>query len=416
MTASVSSGDLVSDASPPLAWLRDLVWPASAGFRTSIERAAGDAGRETLAWYALPSASSPTLLAPTSKRAGGASLQQFNDAMSLFGRSRKLAAGIVIRSGAGSALSRERFVVRHGPEVEPAMDLVGSLLPRILGVPRVEVAISIGRQLRPNLKPVLQIMTPEGHVLAYAKLGWNPLTRSLVENEAAVLRAWSDARPTHISVPELIHEDIWNGMSMTVMSPVPNRYWGRSGRAPNADAVMEVAKLGGIERSALAASSYLTRLNERISSLPVETSAQAVLRSASNRLERSFGERELSFGRNHGDWTPWNMRRSGDRFFVWDWERSSRPLPVGFDVLHYWFESAFHKEGLKVADASRAASERARTTFDALEISAESLALIHPLFLLERSVRLEEGRAAGMPVDDGLLGGIVDLLERGGTR
>ena len=78
------------------------------------------------------------------------------------------------------------------------MDLVGSVLPRILGVPRVEVAVSIGRQLRPNLKPVLQIMTPEGDVLAYAKLGWNPLTRSLVENEAAVLRAWSHARPTHI--------------------------------------------------------------------------------------------------------------------------------------------------------------------------------------------------------------------------
>ena len=45
MTASVSSGDLVSDASPPLAWLRDLLWPASAGFRTSIERADGDTGR-----------------------------------------------------------------------------------------------------------------------------------------------------------------------------------------------------------------------------------------------------------------------------------------------------------------------------------------------------------------------------------
>ena len=150
------------------------------------------------------------------------------------------------------------------------MDLIGSVLPRVLGVPRVEVAVSIGRQLRPNLKPVLQIMAPDGDVLAYAKLGWNPLTRSLVENEAAVLRAWSHARPKHISVPELIHEEIWSGMSMTVMSPVPNRYWGRSGRAPSADAVMEVAELGGIERSALATSSYLTRLNERVSSLPAE--------------------------------------------------------------------------------------------------------------------------------------------------
>ena len=113
------------------------------------------------------------------------------------------------------------------------------------------------------------------------------------------------------------------------------------------------------------------------------------------------------------------MRRSGERLFVWDWERSSRPLPVGFDVLHYWFESAFHREGLGVADASREASGKASPidVRDALGIpDSESHALIQSLFLLERSVRLEEGRAAGMPVDERLLGGLVDLLQPGGDR
>ena len=159
MTASISSGDVVMDASPALAWLRDLVWPDSAGFRTSIERVPGDVGTETLAWFALPSVSSPTLLAPSSKRTGRESLHQFNDAMSLFGRTRKLAVGALIGSGGGASLSRDRFVVRSGPQVEPAIGLVGSLLPDILGVSSVEVAVSIGRQLRPNLKPVLQIMS-----------------------------------------------------------------------------------------------------------------------------------------------------------------------------------------------------------------------------------------------------------------
>ena len=94
----------------------------------------------------------------------------------------------------------------------------------------------------------------------------------------------------------------------------------------------------------------------------------------------------------------------------------SRPLPVGFDVLHYWFESAFHKEGLDVADASRDSirSEPGRPWMRSAS-RAESHALIHSSFLLERSVRLEEGRAAGMPVDERLLGGLVDLLRRGAT-
>lgn len=413
MTASLSSGDLVSDASPPLAWLRDLLWPDWAGFRTSVERTDGDAGRETFAWLALPTVSSPTLLAPSSKRAGGASLLQFNDSMSLLGRTRKLAVGALIRSGGGSALTRDRFVVRSGPRVEPAMDLVGSMLPDILNVPRVEVAISIGRQLRPNLKPVLQIMSPEGEVLAYAKLGWNPLTRGLVQNEAMVLSAWSHATPRLISVPDLLYEGIWNEMAITIMSPVPHRYWSRSGRAPTADVVMEVAELGGLERSELATSPYLARLDERIRALPKESSVRASLRSAVTRLERSSGEVELSFGRDHGDWTPWNMRRSGRRLLVWDWERSARPVPLGFDVLHFWFESAFHKKGREVDDASLETLERAGSTFIALGIPRDSHALLHRLFLVERSLRLEEGRAAGMPVDERLSRGIVTLIERG---
>ena len=291
MTASISSGDVVMDASPALAWLRDLVWPDSAGFRTSIERVPGDTGTETLAWFALPSVSSPTLLAPSSKRTGRESLHQFNDAMSLFGRTRKLAVGALIGSGGGASLSRNRFVVRSGPQVEPAMDLVGSLLPDILGVPSVEVAVSIGRQLRPNLKPVLQIMSPEGAVLAYAKLGWNPLTRALVQNEAAALRAWSQASPRSFSVPQLLFEGVWNEMAITVMSPFPHRYWGRSGKAPSSDVILEVATLGGLERATFSSSSYRLQLADRVTALPQDALARGPLRSALARLERSSGER-----------------------------------------------------------------------------------------------------------------------------
>ena len=197
MTASVSSGDLVSDASPPLAWLRDLLGPPPPGSGRASSGGPATPAR-ALAWYAFPRFRAQHSSPPrrSERAAHPSSVQRRHVAV----RSDPEAGcrGPRSGSGAGSALSRERFVVRTGPAVDPAMDLVGSVLPRVLGVPRVEVAVSIGRQLRPNLKPVLQIMAPEGDVLAYAKLGWNPLTRSLVENEAAVLRAWSHARPKHI--------------------------------------------------------------------------------------------------------------------------------------------------------------------------------------------------------------------------
>ena len=43
----------------------------------------------------------------------------------------------------------------------------------------------------------------------------------------------------------------------------------------------------------------------------------------------------LTFGAWHGDWAPWNMRPLADRLLVWDWERFTIGVPVGFDALHY---------------------------------------------------------------------------------
>ena len=37
----------------------------------------------------------------------------------------------------------------------------------------------------------------------------------------------------------------------------------------------------------------------------------------------------------HGDWTPWNMSRTGTRVLLWDWEHFAHGVPLGFDALHY---------------------------------------------------------------------------------
>ena len=110
--------------------------------------------------------------------------------------------------------------------------------------------MSIGRQLRPNLKPVLRTMkSPEGAVLAYAKLGWNPLTRALVQNEAAALRAWSQASPRSLSVPQLLFEGVWNEMAITGDVALPASVLGSVRQRPSSDVILEVATLGGLELS-----------------------------------------------------------------------------------------------------------------------------------------------------------------------
>jgi hypothetical protein len=47
------------------------------------------------------------------------------------------------------------------------------------------------------------------------------------------------------------------------------------------------------------------------------------------------GEVRLTFGAWHGDWAPWNMRPLEHRMLVWDWERFTIGVPLGFDALHF---------------------------------------------------------------------------------
>ena len=94
-------------------------------------------------------------------------------------------------------------------------------------------------------------------------------------------------------------------------------------------------------------------------------------------------------------------------------ERFERPTPVGYDVLHFWFEVGFHKQGLDVATASRSALARSVGILRQLEVTPSSQDTLHQLFLIERSLRVEEGRVAGVPVHGGLSEGLLRELEGG---
>ena len=400
--------------SPSLAWLGDLLWPEPSGSRVTLRRGGGRPSSEERIWAVMPSASNPTSLIPVGGRPGASALRQFNDSMSQPARIRKAAVGAAVRMGAGRLIARDRFVVTPAGTDAATQDLIGSVLPEILGVPRIEVAISIGRQLRPNLKPVLQIMHPDGTVIAYAKIGWNDLTRKLVRNEGRALRLWGSSPPRCFEVPRLIHEGEWNGSAITVLSPHPHRLLrkGRRNALPSVDILREVASCGGVERMPLAGSAYLARTQERITSLTSGRSAE-VLRASLSRTASTESIEEVLFGSSHGDWTPWNMSLSDAGLFVWDWERLEQPTPVGYDVLHFWFEVGFHKEGLDVATASRSALARSHDALERLGVARSSQRSLHRLFLIERSLRIEEGRVAGVPVHEDLSEGLLHELEGG---
>jgi hypothetical protein len=376
-----------------LHWLLDAVWPGCRVIEGGAAR--GDAPR-LAALRALPSATQPRVLVPShSRRAAAASLRQFNDGMTQLARLRRGAAAAVLRLAIEPSIGTRVDVV--AVDVEKA-SVVMDELREVFGRPTLEIAVTVGEPLRPNRKPVLRVMTGGGRTLGYAKIGWNELTKRLVANEARSLRVMSASPPKSFRVPRVLHEADVADTRLTVLSPLPNPMWrrGRLGAAPPYQAVREVAFQHSVEERPLAGSEYERLVRERIGAIADRGRRSALARLFAAIVEGSAGGTIL-FGSWHGDWTPWNMARTGTGLSVWDWERSSGPVPVGMDPLHHRFAFTWQRGG----DLERLAWDALRASRDVLVrlgVDVGQHRLVVRLYLFELLLRFELARDAALSV------------------
>jgi hypothetical protein len=267
-----------------------------------------------------------------SRRGAAAAARQY---LLLPGRKGTAVTGVAaaaLRSGLPQRLGRSRLGVHVAAGVSEAElpDLVlRHRLAALLETREVELVVRVGAN-RPNGKPVVQVGDHAGRVLAYAKVGWNELTRPLVAAEADALASFA-ARPEPprtFKVSRLLHSLEWQGNTVTVVEPLVGGA-PVSAFDPPRDATHELALGGIVTRSTLAESDWWADVRTRISAFGADLDA------AAEAIAAEAGETLLGFGRGHGDWTPWNMRRLDGRLVVWDWERSREGVPIGIDAVHY---------------------------------------------------------------------------------
>jgi len=183
--------------------------------------------------------------------------------------------------------------------------------------------------------PVLQLLSPEGETLGFAKLGTTAVTRTRVRDEANALVALGLAGLTQVTVPTVRHTGVWREHVVAVQSALPT--WRprvplsatRLGRA-----MYEVAVCCGTRRGPFAESGYATRLRAHLDAVQ-EHPAGLHLAGAAARISAAAGAVPLEYGAWHGSWTPWSMACLDDTLLVWDWERFTPGVPLGFDALHH---------------------------------------------------------------------------------
>jgi hypothetical protein len=411
------------DRQSELEWLAEVLWGPTHG----VELVVGlvpHGFRRLDGWVVLPDLRHPKVLVPlASRRAAAASMRQYSDGMTRRARLAKAAVGAALRSGVLQWLRRRQVVhagmldpLHGGPPTGGAGEtLLGDHLAEALGRRDLAAAIVLG-SVRPNRKPVVQLLAPDGRPVGYMKVGWNDLTRRLVRNEARALRRLAEAQPKTFTVPRLLHEGTWQGLDVTISSALPHRLWRRGRRyaTPPLAVSREIAALGGVQTATLGGSPWWEELRRRLA--PVQAAATgtaaATLVGTMERLQEQ-ADTALVFGSWHGDWGPWNLRATADRLLVWDWERSGDGVPLGFDLLHFGYQTAFQGLRQPPAEAAARSLRRAAPLLAQLGQREEVGELLLTLFLLERVCRAAEAEPSAVTGRPDAAGArLLDVLGR----
>lgn len=366
-----------------LLWLSDILWPDG-------ETRVAPGGVGARIWWASPSIRDPRILIPADAPAAARrAVRRYHDGFELARRAKSVVAEttMVVPGLAGVAL-RGSEVAEVSTGGAPGV-LEG--LAELLGAPDLVVAISLSVP-KSNRKPVLQLLTPDGRCLGWAKVGWSTISERLVVNEAD----WLD-RPTGdpLVVPELLHDEVLAGRRVVVTSAVdagrrPHR---RPDALPPIEVFRAVADRGPVATVAIEDSTWWRSV------ATVLDHAEDVERHAIESVAFEARGHRFEVGAWHGDLTPWNLMTIGDRVQLIDWELAADGVPIGFDLCHFHTQVGAEMKGLSASDAIASSARLSPQGLHALGVEARNRTLLWQLYLVELVRRMIALRADGYPTE-----------------
>jgi hypothetical protein len=383
----------------------ELLWPAPAV--VTVDGSAGDpsygpwspggnqANDGGTDFALIPGARRPPLLVPVGHRAAAAAVRHYSGRSSRTARMGAKALSLYLASGLGRNLLRARVRVTAPPGTGTIETYLASVLSEGL-----QVSMYLG-PARANRKPVLELLTPAGEPVAFAKIGVNPLTCNLVRAERGALDRLSHCALTQVTVPKVLHHDQWRDLEVLVISAEST--WRRRqplSAAQLAAAMYEVASIGGLRSEPLRGSAYLRRLRDQLA-MADEGPERAALGSALDLLEAGAKDTCLTFGAWHGDWSPWNMASTGRGLLVWDWERFAVCVPLGFDVLHHWLQTRLARSRSDPRAAAQDCTRNAAQLLAPFGVNPFQARLTGIAYLAELAIRYLVDRQAEMGARNG---------------
>lgn len=298
------------------------------------------------------------------------------------------------------------------PRVRRAADGSGLIdhLAQLLGR-EVIVAVHLGPR-RVNRKPVLQLISADGALVAYVKVGINEFTSRRVAHEAAALAQLERVSLGAITVPEVLAEGTWHGSSFLVLAPVPTKSDVVSAPDRRTAAMAELSRSFGVKTTRLVDADWWRDIENGLAAAGGPEASRLTALGA--RIAAHCGGNALELGAAHGDWAPWNMADVEGQVVVWDWERFRRGVPIGWDAVHYAAELHRHSGARDGAGLTRMIPEVATITRDCGSVTNDPN-LVFATYLLDLGWRyLRDGKTTGVqprgPISDWLLDPLTELV------
>lgn len=289
----------------------------------------------------VPDFVNPRVLLPLcgSEAALGVALAQHaSGAASPFVRVAARGLHLANRMGLAPLLLRHRVTVA-GSGADQRETRLHEFLAEVIGRRDFVTSMRIAPR-RPNGKPVVQAISDDGTVLAYAKFGCEALTRRLVRHEAEVLdelAVLTSGSP--LKVPRVLFSGAWRGIEALVLNPlVGQRLQVRSVSDLPVEMAIALAELRERSFAELGNSACWHRLAAQLEQVMMSLDEQSrrTLVMAREKIEDRWAGVNLPLGQCHGDWIPPNMSVARDGSYnLWDWELSEGDTPLGIDAMHF---------------------------------------------------------------------------------
>jgi hypothetical protein len=330
-------------------------------------------------------------LIPTESRQTSMKALQLYNAQNLKARLAKKLLGICFKVGVGSRLlAKAQFQNgRHLTEKNRSKTSLFEHLKKVVRRDDVTFAVSLGT---PGVyrKPVIQVLTREGQVLGYAKIGWDRATNALVQNEANVSRYLSELAHKSFCVPSMLYEGWWNNHYLCIQStPIAQLEAAPQHLAGLYLEVFDELKKLHVRWLPLTESAFWKRLACRVETTPSPYNRR-LLQQGLRRAEESLLQSVLPFHFCHGDLAPWNAQRLDNRLFLFDWECADFEGLPGWDLFHFTVQTLWLLENKAPEDICMTVMDSCRRMrakqvgFGLLNLGEDCLKSLFLLYLLDR--------------------------------